>query len=121
MSLVFFALAAIANSVMDSIAHHFPRSWFAVIRNPYIWLWVHSDWLDAYIDRDPSKGFKGLRRFAPLRDGWHFSKACMIVCLVVSVITYKPILPQWWMDALAYLLAWWIGFNVIYIGLIRRG
>jgi hypothetical protein len=53
------ALAAICNSVMDSVAHHFPNSVFkqrkAIFWDPSI------SWKNKYNDGDPSKGHKTIK------------------------------------------------------------
>ncbi len=128
-SLFFFVLAAICNSVMDTLEHHFDNSIFRKL-NPFFWNPVYS-WCNKYIDRDGHKGhrkIKGTNIDFPdaLTDGWHLFKMLMIVFLALSVITFEPyyFIANYWLRSAVYLLiygtAWNCTFSIFYNKLLIK-
>lgn len=119
MSLIFFILAGISNSIMDTSRDHYPVS----ILPKGEWWDGRVSFLNKYIDRDQTKG----RTKVPvqLTDAFHFFKLIMLIFLVLSVITYSPttwtlldeLLGTFWSSVVVfsiYGLGWIIGFVGMY-------
>jgi hypothetical protein len=89
-SVSFFMLASICNSIMDVTSHHFSLSIFKNL-NPMWWNGEIS-WKNKYVNGDPTKGRKKLwgniNYPVQLTDCWHFFKMLMIIFLTVSVVTF---------------------------------
>lgn len=84
-SLLFFVLAAISNSIMDTSKDH-----YSISRLPKGQWWDGStSWLNKYINRDASKGVRKVP--VQLTDCWHFFKFLMIVFIALAIVSYKPI------------------------------
>jgi len=89
-SLLFFALAAICNSMMDTLQFH----WYKFRWNNNVndkWWNPSISWKNKYIDNDPSKELKfkfpfgGLSNFL---DAWHFFKMTSIFFMVFAILTF---------------------------------
>jgi len=98
MILIFIALAAICNAIMDVLQFHYENSIFCKTndmphskRNQY---WnPEISWLNKYIGGDDTKGLRKIWFMdypAFLTDGWHLFKSLMIlfICASVSLIVF---------------------------------
>jgi len=113
-SLIFFALAAMCNAVMDTLVHHYYRSIF-VNMNKYFWN-PEESWLHAKVI--PFTKYK--------LDAWHLFKSAMIIFLALAVISAwvsgPPLLNVWWFYLIAFI---WLGvlwngvFNLFYNHILR--
>jgi len=121
-------IAGIFNGLMDTIQHHFDRSYFADEKDPGFRKWLRSDWLNKYVDRDMKKGLRKIKHTnipipAIIIDGWHWFKGCMILCLIGSVITFNPAWFVAWYFYLIYMIvlagAWHLGFRISYENMIK--
>ena len=87
--LLFFAMAAICNSVMDTLDHHYSSSIFAKFKNG-LWWNAFEGWRNKYVGRDPKKGRRKLiwNINYPVQwtDAWHFFKMLMIIFAAISVV-----------------------------------
>lgn len=88
-SIVCWILAAICNSVMDTLAHHYPTSIFTKYDeqfwNPKI------SWQNKYKGGQKILGpafFLSTGILVAFTDGWHLFKSSMIVLLGVAVVTF---------------------------------
>lgn len=126
-SLIFWSLASICNSVMDTSNHHYSTSVFKKY-NPMWWNGEIS-WKNKYIDCNPNLGFKKLfpnrKGFlgkinypVQLTDAWHLFKTLMIVFLVLSIITFdKDIILSWYGFIVIFIMygfIWNFCFNIFY-------
>jgi len=96
-SLILFCLAAICNSVQDTVDHHYYKFRWKDKWNP-MWWNASVSWKNKYVDRDVSKGFKKwnilgivINKPVQITDAWHFFKTLMIILLAFSVVFYVPI------------------------------
>lgn len=85
-SIIFFALAAICNAVMDVLTHHWDDCIFKQLKRSRYWN-PSISWKNKYIDNDPGKPIKkicfGLFD-KPFTDAWHLFKSLMVVFLALS-------------------------------------
>lgn len=90
LSLLFFVLAAIANSVMDTSVHHYSTSKFKTL-DRFFWDGEIS-WKNKYINGDPKLGrvrwYFGLVKPVQLTDAFHLFKSLMIILLSLSITTF---------------------------------
>ena len=93
-SLLFLALAAACNAVMDICSHHFYRSVFRKLS--VAWWCADLSWANKYIDGMPILGrtywiFFGIKIIKPVQitDAWHLFKMFMIIFLALSIITFN--------------------------------
>ena len=90
-SVSFFILASVCNSIMDTSAHHFITSIFKKL-NPMLWN-AEISWKNKYVNGDPSLGFrkiwKNINYPVQLTDCWHLFKTLMIIFLTISVVTFN--------------------------------
>ena len=90
LSLLFFVLAAIANSVMDTSVHHYSTSKFKKL-DPLFWDGEIS-WKNKYINGDPKLGrvrwYFGLIKPVQITDAFHLFKSLMIIFLSLSITTF---------------------------------
>lgn len=93
---LFFMFAAICNSVMDIVDHHFFESkfnkWFKK-QSVKQWWCQEEGWKNKYIDRDFKKGRKqwsilGYSFDKPVQfcDAWHHFKAWMVIFLALALV-----------------------------------
>ena len=98
-------LAAIFNSVMDNLAHHWYKSVFNKLNpqfyNPEI-SWANKS-----------------KVWAPVSDCWHVCKSLMLTCLILAVVLYKPMV-NWYVDFGILGGAWIIIFNLFYNRILIR-
>lgn len=102
MSLVFFSLAALFNSLMDILEYSaiFNKSRLKNLNAK----WWCKDFSWKYVK------FLPYTKYRP--DGWHISKSLMVIFMVLSAITYKSLF-GWW-DFLIYGAVWNGVFNLFY-------
>lgn len=110
-SLICIALAAICNSIMDTVSDrsHFEKSIFSRL-NPQYWFKGMS-WVNKYKDRDPSKGLRFKFPFGWISnflDSWHLFKMLMLVfiCLAVYSAFYCGLFVNWWVHLICFYVAW---------------
>jgi hypothetical protein len=92
MSIIFLALAAICNAIMDTCVHHYYNSIFSKL-DPNWWN-GETSWKNKYFEGDPTKGrrfiFLGINYPVQLTDAFHFFKMLMIFFICASIISYTP-------------------------------
>lgn len=122
LSIFFFILAAVCNSLMDKILFHWYKFRWKDKLNPQYWNPAIS-WKNKYIDGNPQKAlkYKGLLGFlANFLDAWHLFKMIMIISFSLSVICFPIafkfcIFKNYWLNGLLWLIvlgaAWNIPFN----------
>jgi hypothetical protein len=113
-SLIFWVLAAICNSVMDTLVHHYSTSVFKKL-NSAVWNPEVSWKSAAYL---PYTKYK--------IDAWHLFKSAMIIFLALSIISAwifgPPLLNVWWFYLITFV---WLGvvwngvFNLFYNHILR--
>jgi len=124
-SLSFFILASICNSVMDTSSHHYHTSILKKF-NPNWWN-AEVSWKNKYVNGDPSLGFrkiwKNINYPVQLTDCWHFFKTLMIIFLTLSVVTFDSDLI---VESYYYLLyvglygtVWNVVFSLFYDKILR--
>jgi hypothetical protein len=88
-SIICWILAALCNSVMDTLAHHYSTSIFKNM-NPKFWN-LKISWKNKYKEGDKSMGsafYLSTGILVAFTDGWHLFKSSMIVLLAISVIMF---------------------------------
>ncbi len=102
-SLIFISLAAILNSVMDTIKDHYAISIFQNM-NPQFWNPAVS-WM--------GKKFLGIE----VLDAWHIAKGLMLTCFMLAVYFSEKTFIQLFL----VFVVWQIGFELFYsILLIKK-
>jgi hypothetical protein len=124
-SLFFIAMAGFFNSIMDILFANYEGSIFALRNNPLFWnpqvswknkwaqpfsqptedKWYYFGFLPPYKERFPYSS----TIFVFLTDGWHLAKALMLLCIMLSVVTYQPIISFWGDVAL-----WYATFTMVF-------
>lgn len=87
-SIIFLAIAAALNAVMDTLKDHFDVSIFST-KDKQFWDPMTS-WKNKYVNLDPSEGLVKKPLYTSYSDGWHLFKTSMIVFLCLSVSCYTP-------------------------------
>lgn len=105
-SLLFFASSAIMNAIMDSIENeHILLTKFSRL-NPSFW--------------SKRESWKVAKMIGSYRiDAWHLAKSGMVIMLIFSIITYKPVY-SFWFDFFLYGYWWNIIFNSFYSHLLKK-
>lgn len=98
-SIIFLAMAAVCNAIMDICAHKFNSSIFT--KHPkkikkdswYRWWNGYYSWRNKYNNDDPYYGRRKLwntqvKYPVQLTDAWHLFKMLMIIFIVLSIVTY---------------------------------
>lgn len=126
------ATASILNSIMDTLAHHFPTSIFSKW-NELFWN-AQKSGNNKYINNDPAQGRKywtilgfKINKFSFLSDGWHPTKSLMLFFLFVAINRHKEVV-KWteydWLnnfiECCIYGLAWCQSFNLFYNKILKR-
>ena len=121
--IILIFLAAMFNSGMDTLDHHFGKSIFNKIKNVDWRLWFNENqgWKNKYVDRDPKKGLIkwsifGIKFNKPVQisDAWHFFKMLMIfsICMIPSLHIVKEQLCYYefpfWSDFINVIIIWTI-------------
>ena len=108
-SIIFLALAAMFNALMDSVEYEtaFEKSIFYKL-NPKWWCKSIS-W--EYVK------FLPFTKYRP--DAWHLAKSSMVICIVLALVFAKPEVAK-----LPYFvilgLTWNVSFNLFYNHIFRR-
>lgn len=106
-NVVFWCIAALLNSVMDSLEEgHFYNSIFRNL-NPKFW-YKYESWKYA-------KTILGYRL-----DAWHICKSLMVICLAAAVANSVTIFPNYWLNFVALGVMWNITFNVFYNHILKK-
>ena len=108
-SIIFLALAAMFNALMDSVEYEtaFEKSIFYKL-NPKWWCKSIS-W--EYVK------FLPFTKYRP--DAWHLAKSAMVVCIVLAIVFAAPVSHKLLLFVLFGIL-WNISFNLFYNYIFRR-
>lgn len=93
-SLILIIIAAIFNSVMDTLSFHYNESIFSKWTKHEYFLNPQKSWVNKYKNNDPTLGpkFFGSKTFLVFTtDLWHLSKMLMITCFTLSIVFYSPL------------------------------
>jgi hypothetical protein len=123
LSYLLVILAALFNSVMDTLIHHHDTSIFKNYKTGFWADALETSWRNKYIDGDPTKGHKKLFWIINVpdafTDGWHLSKSFMIVALIAAVVLYKPLINVY-VDFILLGCLWNLTFNLMYNYILRK-
>ena len=118
-SLVFLSLAAICNSVIDTVSFHYEKS---IFYNLFLREWWDSriSWNNKYnTDSTRKKWLWGLiNKPVQFTDAFHFFKMLMIMFIVIAIVTYKG-MELWYYLPLSY-IAWNGTFVLFYKYLLSK-
>jgi len=129
-SIICWILAAICNSVMDTLAHHYPTSIFNDM-DPKFWN-PQISWKNKYKDGVKAFGpafFLSTGLLVAFTDGWHFFKSLQIVLLAVAVIMFLYafdicLFDKEWLNQLAWLsglgVVWNVTFSFMYNKVLKK-
>jgi len=129
-SIACWILAAICNSIMDTLVHHYPTSIFND-KDPQFWN-PKISWKNKYKDGVKAFGpafFLSTGILVAFTDGWHLFKSIMIVLLALSVIffpyTYAIcILDNFFLNVIGWLvifaIAWNGPFSLMYNRILKK-
>ena len=93
-------LAGMLNGTMDAIAH---SHWHSGI-----------GWIDG---TDKVTGWWMVGPLYVLKDAWHLLKQCMVFIFFIPVLMQVKEKHGFWFLVMA--LSWWIGFDLIYKGVLQ--
>lgn len=120
-SLLFIALGASCNAVMDICAHHFEISIFRK-RNAQYWN-ANISWKNKYINPDYGdyrrKKFLGINVHVAFTDAWHLFKSMMIVFIALSILTF-PGMELNLLNILIELIKIGLTWNIIFVFLYQH-
>ena len=94
-TIIFITLAAIFNSLMDTVSFHYNASIFMNYSKLRQFLDVNHSWRNKYKNGNPLDGrkFFGSTTFLVfLTDGWHLFKSSMLLCFAIAIVYYKPLI-----------------------------
>lgn len=108
--IVFSFLAGVMNALMDTIKHHWGRTWISG------WLWKH--WEAGYWWMNPDAWRHRKRQYwiFPawmvwfLWDGWHAAKTLMMISLALAIY----FCPGDIVAASIFIVTWGLAFNLFY-------
>ena len=109
-TIIFITLAAIFNSLMDTISFHYNVSIFSNYPKLRQFLDVNHSWRNKYKNGNPLNGrkFFGSTTFLVcLTDGWHLFKCAMLTCFAIAIVFYKP-MTNMLLDVFMFYV--WFGF-----------
>ena len=119
-SITCWILAAICNSVMDTLAHHYPTSIFNDM-NPKYWD-PKISWKNKY--KDGNKAFGpafplSTGMLVAFTDAWHLFKSAQIVLLALSVVTFPYtvkicLFDDYCLNAISWLIILGIVWNSVF-------
>jgi|2_EtaG_2_1085320.scaffolds.fasta_scaffold02313_2 hypothetical protein len=118
MHILFFALAGLAEAIMDTVQFHYGKSIFSKF-DPYFWD-PSISWKNKYKDGKPEAGprFQGSTTFfVGLTDGWHLAKLCRNLFLFIGIFFLAYTYCDLWSVVLHVILCrliYGIGFTVFY-------
>jgi hypothetical protein len=130
-SLIFFILASICNSIMDTLCHHHSTS---IFKKHITGFWSDSilqSWKNKYANGDPLQGRKKLFWIinVPVQftDAFHFFKSLMIIFTCLSIATFwlnEIYFFDYWINVLIVIIiygtAWNATFSLFYNKILRR-
>lgn len=96
-SFILIALAAICNSIQDTLAHHHSVSVFSKHKKGFWSDATEESWKNKYKnydsgDRSRKKWLFGLFNLpVQFSDAWHMVKSLTIIILVLAVVLYQPV------------------------------
>ena len=107
-SLFLVMFAASFNAVMDNIKDH----WYESVSDKF-----NAQWWDPEISWTDKNTYKFIP--TPISDAWHVFKTGMLICLILAVVLYKPMI-NWYADFAILGGAWIIIFNLFYNRILIR-
>ena len=123
-SLLFFILASICNSVQDTLVHHHPKSIFKKYTKGFWSDAFYESWKNKYINNDPLQGRKkilGINIHPMFTDAWHCFKSLMIIFICLSIATFDLnclYIFDYWICVLivvtVYGTLWNLAFSIFY-------
>ena len=93
-TIIFITLAAIFNSLMDTLSFHYDISIFSKYPKLNYFFDARLSWRNKYKNRSyrQGKAFFGSTTFLVwLTDGWHLFKCSMLLCSAIAIVFYKPL------------------------------
>ena len=116
-SLLFWCLAAICNSIMDTCSHHFNESVF--FYNSFFD--TPNSWRYKYIGGTPENGRRKIKIWkwkfnypVQLTDSFHLFKMLMIVFICLSIVFFEPTPWHNWIWKLLVFVIYGIVWNLIF-------
>lgn len=113
-SIMFWFLACVCNSIMDVLSTRYDVSIFGNYSNQLFWDWKIS-WRNKWKNGDILQGEKFLFSstiFVFLTDAWHLFKFLMLLFLILSIYFYVPIIGIF--DIPLFFIIWGITFELFY-------
>ena len=115
-SLILIILAAIANSIMDTLKFRFKRS---VFNKPGNWLFKYSEplaWKRKWKNGDVKQGeafWLSSTVLVWLTDLWHLMQMIMKLSFITAIICYKPLF-EWYYDLIIYSVSFSLIFEIMF-------
>lgn len=129
-SLFFIALGGMFNSIMDILFTNYKGSIFALLDNPLFWnpdvswknkwaqpypqppedKWYYFGFVPPYKERFPYSS----TIFVFLTDAWHLAKALMLLCIMISVVSYEPLVDGFWSNVFIHYVTFTGVFTIFY-------
>ena len=121
-TITFITLAAIFNSLMDTLTFHYESSIFADYPKLKQFFDGYLSWRNKYKNGNPLDGrkFFGSTTFLVwLTDGWHLFKCAMLLCFCAAIVYYKP-LTNPLLDIFIFYVWFGIVFELFFAYVLKR-
>lgn len=117
LSILFFFLSGIFNSIMDVLSFRYHTSVFRSLNSDF---WnPELSWRNKWKNGDPTHGerFPGSSTvFVSLTDGWHLAKSLMLTSITLTIITVEHYTPMinYIADFIIYRTIFGVAFNLFF-------
>lgn len=92
-TIIFIILAGIFSAIMDllRVESKYHQSVFSLIKNKRLKQWIDPNisWTNKYGQYPKPKFIGSTTIFVFVTDLWHFSKAGMLICLMIAIVNFK--------------------------------
>lgn len=111
-AIILLFLAGILNACMDTLKTHYSKSIFSKWKNQN-WVNPALSWTNKWKSESKLGDLIMSTILVWITDLWHLCKHLMLICLMLTVIFYHPIV-NWWVDFIILFCSFTIPFEIFY-------
>jgi len=111
-AIILLLLAGILNACMDTLKTHYSKSIFSKWKNQN-WVNPALSWTNKWKSESKLGDLIMSTILVWITDLWHLCKHLMLICLMLTVIFYHPIV-NWWIDFIILFCSFTIPFEIFY-------
>ncbi len=111
-AIILLLLAGILNACMDTLKTHYSKSIFSKWKNQN-WVNPALSWTNKWKSESKLGDLIMSTILVWITDLWHLCKHLMLICLMLTVIFYHPIV-NWWVDFIILFCSFTIPFEIFY-------